>query len=148
VITTDKDRVGPWVCERTGGLYEPSTSSAIGIERDGKLVGGVLFDMFNGRSICMHVASDGTGHWLTREFLTTCFSYPFLQLGVEVIIGLVDSTNEAALRFDKALGFKVEHTIENAGKTGNLVLLSLAKANCRWIDGGPHGRKKLSASST
>lgn len=143
MIVTDAPRIGPWVCERTGGTYEPSTSAAIGWERDGELVGAVLYDQFNGRSICMHVASDGSRSWLTREFLSAVFSYPFHQLGVNQIMGLVDSTNTDALAFDKALGFEVECEIADAGKTGNLVILAMPKGKCRWLNiGARHGWKK------
>lgn len=133
MITTDAATVGPWVCERTGGTFEPNTSTAIGWEEDGELRAGVLYDQYNGRSICMHVASDGSRRWMTREYLGVCFDYPFHQLGVNRIIGLVDSTNQQALRFDLALGFKIECEIEDAGKTGSLVILSMSKDSCRWL---------------
>jgi len=133
VIVFDKDRIGPWVCERTGGHFEPSCSSAIGLEQEGELVAGVLYDQFNGRSVCMHVASDGTRSWMSREYLAMAFDYPFHQLGVKKIIGLVDSTNADALAFDKALGFEVECEIEDAGKTGSLVILTMSRDRCRWL---------------
>lgn len=109
------------------------TSQCIGLERDGELVAGVLFEGFNGNSIRMHVASDGTKKWMTREFLAVAFAYPFLQLKVKKILGLVDSMNENALSFDRALGFKTEHVIEDAGKTGSLVILSMSRDDCRWL---------------
>lgn len=137
MIVTDKDHIGPWVCERTGGTYEPITSTAIGWEKDGELVAGTLFDMFNGRSICMHVALDKP---ITRTFLKTCFDYVFNQLGVQKAIGLVDSTNDSALRFDSHLGFVEEARIKDAGKSGDLVLLTMNRAQCRWITGEANGR--------
>lgn len=133
MIVTDASRIGPWVCERTGGRYEPGCSAAIGWEEDGKLRAGVLYDQYNGQSICMHVASDGTRKWMTREYLAYSFWYPFVQLKVKKILGLVDSTNENAMSFDKALGFKVEHVIEDAGKTGSLVILSMSPEDCKWL---------------
>ncbi len=131
-IVYDAERIGRWVCERTGGVYD-GLGSAIGLERDGEIVGGVLFDNYNGRSICMHVASNGTGHWITPEFLRQVFHYPFIQLGVSVIIGQVDSTNSAALSFDEAIGFKLEHVIPDAGKFGDLVILTMRPAQCRFL---------------
>jgi len=137
MITTDKDRIGPWVCERTGGTYDPSCSAAIGWEVDGELVAGTLYDQFNGRSICMHVAAEKP---VTRTFTKVCFDYPFNQLGVQKIIGLVDSTNESALRFDHHLGFVEEGRIKDAGKYGDLVLLTMDRNSCRWIKGAVDGR--------
>lgn len=136
-LTFDAARIGPWVCERTGGTYEPSTSTAIGMEEGGKLTAGVLYDQFNGRSICMHVAVERP---VSRTFTRTCFEYPFNQLKVHKVMGLVDSDNAKALRFDRHLGFVQEARIKGAGKTGDLIILTMTRAQCRWIKGAPHGR--------
>ena len=132
-ITFDRDKVGAWVCERAGAVFASQISRCIGLERDGELVAGVLYEGFNGNSIRMHVASDGSRQWLTRQFLAVCFDYPFRQLKVNKVLGLVDSMNENALAFDRALGFKTECEIEGAGKTGSLVILSMSAADCRWL---------------
>jgi len=92
----------------------------------------VVYDHFNGRSICMHVAIEKP---VTRGYTRACFAYPFLQLGVEKVIGMVDSTNEDALRFDTKLGFTEEARIKDAGKYGDLVLLTMTRQQCRWIKG-------------
>lgn len=136
MIVTDKDRIGPWVCERTGGRYEPTCSQAIGWESDGELVAGTLYDQYNGRSICMHVAAEKP---VTRAYTRACFSYAFEHLGVQKVLGLVDSTNSAALRFDRHLGFVEEARIKDAGKFGDLIVLSMTRPQCRWI-GDRHGR--------
>lgn len=137
MIVFDADRIGPWVCDRTGGLFEPSTSSAIGMEEDGAITAGVLFDMFNGRSICMHVALEKP---VSRRFTRMCFDYAFNQLKVHKVMGLVDSTNDKALRFDRLLGFVEEARIEGAGKTGDLIILTMTRPQCRWIKGATNGR--------
>lgn len=132
MIVFDASRIGPWVCERTGGKFEPTTSTAIGMEEDGKLTAGVLYDMHNGRSICMHVAVEKP---VSRRFTWMCFDYPFNQLKVEKVMGLVDSTNEKALLFDKKLGFTQEACIAGAGKHGDLLILTMTRPQCRWIKG-------------
>jgi RimJ/RimL family protein N-acetyltransferase len=131
-IVFNADVVGPWVCRRTGGKFD-GLGTAIGLMEDGMLIAGVLYDSYNGRSIAMHVASDGSKRWMTREYLRICFDYPFNQLGVNVIIGLVDSENLAARQFDEALGFKLEHTVPNAGPKGDLLLYSMTAAQCRFL---------------
>ncbi len=132
MIVFDVERIGPWVAERTGGSYYPGSGQAIGLERDGKLIAGVLYDNCNGKSVQMHVASDGSRRWMTKEYLHICFDYPFRQLGVRKIIGLVDSENSDALRFDLALGFVVEHVVKDAGRYGDQVILSMTPEQCRW----------------
>lgn len=137
MIVFDKERIGPWVCGRTGGRFEPTTSQAIAMEEDGEITAGVVYDQFNGRSICMHVAVEKP---VSRKFTRICFDYPFNQLQVDKVMGLVDSTNAKALEFDRKLGFVEEARIKDAGKTGDLVILTMNRQQCRWIQGGPYGR--------
>lgn len=131
----DSERVGKWVCERTGGSYAEGT--AIGLEQDGKLIAGVLYDHYNGQSIAMHVAAEGK-RWMTREYLWVCFHYPFEQLKVKKIIGLVDSTNLDAQRFDEHLGFEKEAVITHAGAVGDLIIYGMTKDKCRFLKYGPN----------
>ena len=123
--------VGPWVCTRTGGEY--SGGVTIGMERDGVLVAGVLFDNFNGRSMAMHVAAEGAS-WLNRQYLSTAFAYAFRQMKVAKLIGLVDETNAAARRFDEHLGFRLEARITDAAPKGDLLIYSMTPAECRFLE--------------
>jgi RimJ/RimL family protein N-acetyltransferase len=132
VIVTGED-VCRWVAERTGGSYYPGSGSGIGCMKDGQLVAGVLFDNWTGRALQMHVASDGTRRWMTREFLRAVFAYPFEQLKLNKVIGVVDSTNADALRFDHHLGFVTEAVIKDAGKHGDLHILSMTRQQCRFL---------------
>lgn len=138
--------VGQWVCERVGGRFDPSSATAIGYERNGALVAGVMFDNFNGRSIAMHVAGQGM-HWFRPEFAQACFGYAFGQLGVRKVLGMVDSENAAARRFDEHLGFVLEHAVANAGKHGDLLIYSMTPEQCRWL-GAAHGRQERSSTGT
>lgn len=132
-IVFDADRIGPWVCERAGGTWLPGRGTAIGLERNGALVAGVLYEDYNGANVVMHVASDGTAEWLNREYLRTCFDYPFRQLGCQRVTGIVPSTNDKALSFDEHLGFEVETKLEGAHPEGDLIILRMKRENCRWI---------------
>ncbi len=131
-VVLNDHRVGPWVCERLGSRWDPSCGNVIGLERDGALIAGVVFDNFLGRSVSMHIASEGA-HWLNRSFITACFAYPFKQLGVGKVIGPVDSTNEKARRFNEHLGFEVECLIKDAGREGDLLLFTMTRQQCRWV---------------
>ena len=126
------DEVAQWVVERTGGSYYAGSGQGIGWAKDGELIAGVLFDEYNGRSIHMHVAAIGK-RWLTREYLHFCFRYPFTQLGVNKIIGTVDSTNAQALAFDRHLGFVNEAIIYDAGKQGDIIVLTMTRGQCRFL---------------
>lgn len=131
IVWDRPQEVGRWVCERNGSSFVPSESTAIGVARGGQIVGGVVFDNWNGNSICMHVA--GEGNWFSRSFAQACFGYAFIQLKVKKALAPVDSTNEKSKRFCERLGFRLEATITSAGKTGDLLVFSMTPEQCRWL---------------
>lgn len=124
--------VGTWVYARTGGTFPENICTAIGLEKDKKLVAGVVYEGFNGASIKTHIAIDDKTY-LTKDFILTIFSYPFDQLGVHKLIGVVDSSNSEALALNKKLGFVQEGVLEGASLTGDLILMTMTKPQCRWL---------------
>jgi RimJ/RimL family protein N-acetyltransferase len=92
-----------------------------------------------------HIAIQGQ---ITREFLFTIFDYPFVQLGVNKIIGTVNSINLDALKLDKNFGFEEEARIKDAFPDGDMVLLTMTKDKCRFL-GERYGKKQsISATTT
>lgn len=124
------DSVSQWVGERLETKF--SHCRAIGYEREGKLIAGVVYDEFNGANVNMHVAAEGT-NWLARNYLRAVFGYPFNQLKVKRVTGLVASTNQRALDFDLHLGFTVEAVLKDAHPDGDLIVLVMRPESCRWI---------------
>ncbi len=139
ILTGRDELVGPWVCKRTGGEWWPGMGTAIGLEQDGKLIAGVLYDNYNGANIQMHVAGEGR-RWLNRDYLRFCFHYPFNQLKVKRITGIVPSVNDDALKFDTHIGFRYETTLRDAHPDGDLIVLVMRREDCRWI-GDDHGKQ-------
>lgn len=131
-ITTDSERVNAFVAERMG-ISGWSNAVGIGLEEDGQLIAGVTFDYYNGASICMHVAAVEGRRWMTREYLWFCFHYPFEQLGVKRITGLVPETNMDARRFDEHLGFKLETRLQDAAPDGDVLVYAMFKEDCRFL---------------
>lgn len=115
----------------------------MGLEEDGEIVAGVIVDDWNGASARMHVA--GEGNWLNREFLFFCFDYVFRQLKLNVVIGVVAGDNAKALRFDEHLGFKELTRIPKGHPAGDLVILTMTKEDCRYVE-KPNGWKELAAA--
>ena len=124
-----------------GAEWGPYT--AIGLELDGELVGGVVYDGWYGPNVFAHIAGKPGTRWLTRSFLYAMFQYPFVQLGVERITGPVPSTNLAAIRLDTHLGFVHEATLRGAVPDGDLLLFVMWKEKCRFL-GERYGQGKNS----
>jgi len=140
VVWDEAQRVGDWVYSKfPGSHFDPEAMTAIGQESGGQIVGGCVYECFNGRAVQMHVAGDG-GHWMTMDFLRAVLQYPFLQLGVKKIIAPIDADNAQARKFVEHVGFIPEATIVDGGKRGNLILYTLARQECRYL-GVPHGKK-------
>jgi RimJ/RimL family protein N-acetyltransferase len=133
VIYDEKERVGDFVSSMVGGANW-GAHTAIGLERDGELIAGVVYDTYTGPSIAMHVAAIPGRRWMVREFLCAVFRYPFLQLGCDRITGPVASFNADALKFDLHLGFEYEATLAKAVPGGDLILLVMWRDKCRWLD--------------
>jgi RimJ/RimL family protein N-acetyltransferase len=133
LIYGEDDRILPWALERTGVVGFRHDARTIGYERDGDMVAVVVFDGFSDVDCNMHIASDGTRRWLTRELLTASFAYPFIQCGLRRVTALVPARNVDALRFDEHIGFRREGYHPCAAKDGDLVSLGMLREWCRFI---------------
>jgi len=129
------DIVGTWVSNRTGGSWHKGQGTAVGLlNQSGLLIAGVIFDSWNGKSLCMHVAAEPGARWLNREFLWFCFAYPFDQLKVSKVLGPVGAGNLTARKFDEHLGFVLEATLKDAHPDGDLLVYSMTREQCRWLN--------------
>lgn len=133
IIADDPNRVGAFV-SRIMGDAEWSCQRAIGLEEDGELIAGVVYDNYNGASICMHVGAIPGKRWMTREFLWFAFYYPFVQLGVKRITGLVPESNLLARKFDEHLGFELEAVLQDAHPDGSVFVYRMFKDQCRFLE--------------
>lgn len=132
-IVTDTLRVLEFVKTRVS-VPAMEGMKAIGLERDGRLVAGVLYEGYNGQSVWTHIGAESGARWMTRRFLRYMFEYPFNELGVESIFGWVEARNECARRFDEKLGFKIEACLREAGPGGQDVLIyRMRRDQCRFI---------------
>ena len=121
-----------WAQKVIGCQFRPD-AKAIGLEGDNGLQAVTVFDGFSQCDCNIHVASDGSGRWMTREFLFHSFAYPFIQLGLRRVTGLVPAKNEAALRLDLHLGFEHEGRCRNALPDDDIIVLGMLRENCRFI---------------
>lgn len=126
---------GPWMMARLpgGGMWLPGRGSIIGLIEDGKPIAACLFEAFNGASVLIHIAAEGK-RWMTREYLWFVFFYPFEQLSVKKILAPVESTNLDGVKFVEHIGFTLEATLQNAAPNGDLLIFSITKEQCRWLD--------------
>lgn len=121
-----------WASERIG--FEPrSDARAIGWGDGDGIQAVTLWDGFSECDCNIHIASDGSGHWLRRGFLRASFWHPFIQWNMRRVTGLVPSKNTAALRFDLHLGFEREGLIRHALPDDDIIVVGMLREKCRYI---------------
>jgi hypothetical protein len=111
-----------WVAEKHRN--EAMSMDTIGV--------AVAFNNFIGKTACMHVVVQDK-EVLSRHVIRQTFKYAYEACGLEFLFGLVDSTNLEAIDFDRRIGFKDIHVVLDGGVSGDLVVLGMAKSDCRWI---------------
>ncbi|TDN70396.1 GNAT family protein [Paraburkholderia sp. BL10I2N1] len=132
-------RVTAWVARRIGVKFGDTT--AIGVERDGELIAGVVYDRYTGNDICMHVAAEPGARWATKQAMFRFFVYPFVQLKCSRVTGLVGANNHAARRFDEHVGFVQEGLLRRGMEDGSdLIVYGMLREECRWISDEPAAR--------
>lgn len=130
---TDPEAMLAWAAERIGIGKFRADARAIGLELDGELVGVCVFDTFSTCDCNMHVASNGSGHWMTASFLRAVFAFPFVQCGLRRVSAPIDEVNVRALRFVRHLGFQREGYHPDASAAGAVISTGMLKKNCRYI---------------
>lgn len=120
--------------------YNEGKDHCVARVKDGKLLGGVIFQGYTGASVELHVAGFHP-RWLTRDFLWVAFAYPFIQLNCKKIIGRVVESNRRALEFDLKLGFTEEARVKDVyPDSGDLIILTMRREQCRWLNLSPRER--------
>jgi RimJ/RimL family protein N-acetyltransferase len=114
---------------------------------NGDIKWAVVFDNYHKHgSIHIHIAV-ADRKYVTRRAIQAVFEYPFIQLGVKKLIGIVNSENAAAISFDLRLGFEIEAVIEDAYERGDMYILSMTPEQCRWIRGIANGNCERSTAA-
>jgi hypothetical protein len=129
--------VGQWVAARNHQMYHEANSQSIGLEKDGKIVAGVIYENWNGQSIVCHIAILGN---LTPTFVAKIFDYAFRQLAVHKVIAPIASINSESIRLVTHMGFKEEAKIKDAHPSGDIVVFTMTKNECRFL-GEKYGKK-------
>lgn len=144
MIISDTRLVAAWVasmCE----CPIMSGCTALGVVQNGRIVAGVMYDHFTGRSIKASIAISPFAR-LGKEFWWMIFDYPFNQLGVERIIVTICESNTKSINLATKLGFKFEATVEGVYDDGAMLIATLTKSECKQLE-RYHGRKIQSTES-
>lgn len=122
--------IGAWVANKIDGCYYSETSSAIGLQKNGQTIAGVIYENWNKASIFCHIAIEGR---LTKAYLKAIFDYPFNVCKVKKIIVPVVSNHHKSIKLVQNMGFIEEARIAEGAESGDIIFLTLTKDNCRFL---------------
>lgn len=115
------DAVARFVSEQIGCAFVPPYTT-MGIERGGKIIGGVIFNVFEGCDV--HVSAAGKG-W-TRGFLADVGQYVFGHLGLLRMTVITEQEN--VIDIAKRLGAQVEGRLrDHFGPSRDAIVLGILK---------------------
>jgi L-amino acid N-acyltransferase YncA len=133
VITLIPNLGREWALERIPKMqaWMGEAKSLAAVERF-QTLGVVVFDAFTPHDCCAHIVIEDR-RCVTRRILRAVFDYPFNQLKLRRVTGLVPESNVAALAFDLRLGFKVEGRKKWGMGDEDEIVLGMYAENCPWL---------------
>ena len=130
MLETNQELLKDWAIKHN--MPTPPDAKYLGTSFNGAVKAVVVYCGFYGKSCNVHVSGDGS-HWATRDFLKSVFVLPFKKWNLKVIIGTVAGSNKKALKLDRHLGFREVAVIPDAHNDGDLVILEMRPADCRFL---------------
>jgi len=131
-LLDNPDRVGAWVAEQVnqttgwGGFY------ALGVETNGEITAGVVFNNYNTANVTCHIAIAKRTRMIVPMFVAVC-DYAFNHCGLKRITGMVPSNEPKILAFDKHLGFEEEFIMKDGAPGADMHVLVMFADKCRWL---------------
>src|SRR5574343_481904 len=137
LVFNQKYRVGAWVAEQVEQSIPWCGFYAMGVEIDGEIVAGVVFDAFNGANCTVHIAIARRGRFLLDLFSHVC-EYAFNQCKMKRITGMVPASKPKVLAFDLHLGFREEFVMQDAAHDGGPLHILVMRPDDaqRWLQRG------------
>ena len=122
-----------WLCKKLDMPTLDIGCKTIASVRDGRILGVVAYQYFNG--IDCHMLVAGEGKWLDRDKLRVFFSYPFNQMGCRRVTALCRDTNDKARRFVEKLGWTEEGVLRSYFDDGaDCIIYGMLKEECRFLE--------------
>lgn len=126
------------------GVSPTPDTHVIGWAVDGQLKIVVALNAWLGKTCQMHIAFEPGFHFTPRAMLKACFRHAFERCNREMVLGVVNSHNDQAMRYDLHLGFEEVGRIRAMhDEGGDIVVLAMKREDCRYltdrVNGEEHG---------
>lgn len=137
--------VAAWVANHIPGCERGwSNCKAIGIEDNGRLIGGTVFHNWSPEAGVIELSSAAVSpRWAIRPMLKTIFGYAFDGLKCRMIVMRVGSDNDRMCSIARRLGCRVYQIDDLRGEGQNEMIFTLTAAAWRRFIGGAHGETRV-----
>jgi hypothetical protein len=124
---------GAWVMGHAGGTFTDGSDAVFLSHRGEKRLGGIVATGNLSGSIMFHMGATESD-WMSRDLLWLVFDFAFNQVGVRKVIATVASTNDTSMAITLRAGFRVEAVVRDATSDGHLMILTMERRACRWLN--------------
>ncbi len=136
MITTEQNPAWlDWAADVLGVKFIREQSTWISKLRDGEPTTVVVYTRFSTHNCEMSIATDGSRHWGSREFMRVAYSYPFEQLGLARITVVIEEDNPQSLTMCRKLGHIEEGRLKHWFGSKDGIVMRMCRDECRWIKG-------------
>lgn len=126
ILTVNDERVAEFVARAMDKVFVPPYTVA-GLEKDGEIIAGVVFNNYEGTDIQVSIA----GHGWTRGFLADVGQYVFNQLNCERITAITEQPK--IVRIAERLGGKIEGLMRNHfGKDRDAYIIGILREDYKF----------------
>jgi hypothetical protein len=123
-----------WLTSRVPCALTERATGIKAVDDAGEIHGVVIYDNWTKNSCEAHMAVDSPIVW--RSLLGPAFQYPFEQIGIGLILGIIPARNVKSLKHSLHMGFEELTRIHDGWAKGeDLVLIEMRKEKCRWLSG-------------
>jgi len=156
-IVFDWPKVTAWVADHAELERSTVDMRSIGVLDGDTVRGGAVYTDYTGPGGSVHIHLGGRWTAPPRDFIWALFDYPFNQLGVETLIGVISEQNERVLSIALRVGFCPEGRILRALPGGiDQLILTARRDTCMWLKhkpravrsrGDDHGGRQSTAAA-
>lgn len=145
-IRIDGEGDGRWIMDLVSGSFDDRYDHAFVAVREhedesGNVVverlGGFTTCNWLGRSIGVHMAGVDP-RWCSPRLMWILFQFIFDHLKVRKALTTVASNHYQALDLDLRAGWVIETVIREAFPDADMVILSMTREQCRWLNPPQH----------
>lgn len=137
LTVSDQETLLAWAAANVGCPEDHwgSGAEAMGcVEKDtGKIRAVFVLNGFLGDAAVLHIATDGSRGWATRNILGGYFGYMFIFKRLNRVIGFTPEANVAALTLALKIGFRIEGRIRATPEGESEIITSMFASQCDWI---------------